>query len=86
MEIAMTPAELRSKLKTGPMTVTFRKADGSIRKMTCTMDMQAVPEASRPSGSATVKEDASNSKLFKVYDLDKAGWRSFKFDTLIQEE
>ncbi len=60
------------------MKVVFEKKDGSLRTMICTSDIEAVPEAHRPGGEGKDgSEKPTPDHLFKVFDLEKNGWRSF---------
>jgi hypothetical protein len=85
---------VRSLLQKGPITVTFVKADGTVREMLCTLDssrIPAMPDVTILSNStANVDGLVENKKSRKqpdphsirVYDLEKAEWRSFRFDRL----
>jgi hypothetical protein len=60
------------------MNITFKKADGSIRHMHCTLHADLLPEA--------MAEKTSNRKenidTLSVWDIDKQAWRSFKLETV----
>ena len=64
---------LHSMLKMGPVTVTFKKKDGSTRVMECTLDPKLLPE---PVLKET-KDRKKSSNALAVYDLESQGWRSF---------
>ena len=55
------------------VTVTFAKADGSIREMNCT-----TKEDIRPA----VEQKKQNDTLCTVWDVDLGAWRSFKFENI----
>jgi hypothetical protein len=67
-------------LHKGTVVVEFLKADGSVRKMTGTLDPLIIstyytePEVTKP---RRVNED-----VCKIFDLDKNEWRSFRWDRL----
>jgi hypothetical protein len=80
---------IRSLLQKGPITVTFTKADGTDRKMLCTLDHTQIPET--PAKPVPVDGIVRESKKprkepdphsIRVFDLDKKEWRSFRFDRL----
>ena len=67
-------------LKVGPMTVTFKKKDGTERVMNCTLEADKLPPME-------IKEDAKPKKenldVVSVYDIDAKGWRSFVLKNVI---
>lgn len=68
--------ELRTALAQGLVTVTFTKKDGETRTMTCTTKLSEIPDASHPKGKVTNLSD----DLFRVFDVDAQGWRSFHYE------
>ena len=76
---------LREKVKTilsvGFHEVLFEKADGSVRRMTCTRDLDLLPykEFQTPGPEAS-KEPVS---YIRVFDTKLNEWRSFCFNKLI---
>ncbi len=82
---------VRSLLQNGAITVSFVKADGSVRDMNCTLDWQKIPADKHPKGDATpvdgiVREGRQRREpdehSLRVFDLEKQEWRSFRFDRL----
>lgn len=80
---------VRSLLQKGPITVTFVKADGTVRDMKCTLDWQHIPEDKQPKATPVdgiVKESKQRKEpdvhSLRVFDVDKQEWRSFRFDRL----
>jgi len=71
----MTIEELRELLRSEIVTLSFTKKDGSQREMLCTTMVEHIPQTSNTS---VVSKD-----LVTVWDLENAGWRSFRFDSLI---
>lgn len=55
------------------VTVTFAKADGTIREMNCT-----TKEGVRP----IVEQKKQSDTLCTVWDVDLGAWRSFKFENI----
>jgi hypothetical protein len=59
--------------------ITFTKVDGTERTMWCTLHESYIPEAAKPKNEKPVKE---NLDIIRVYDLENAGWRSFRVDSV----
>jgi hypothetical protein len=55
------------------VTVTFKKTDGTMRTMNCT-----IKEGIRP----VVENMKTSDTLCTVWDTDLAAWRSFKFENI----
>ena len=86
---------VRSLLEVAEITVTFVKADGSLRDMRCTLDRDRIPpqpprELNTAPVDGIVREDREIAALIKpeenhtqkVFDLDAGAWRSFRYDRL----
>ena len=70
-----TEQELNNSLREGVLVVTFNKLNGDERVMTCTKNLESIPEESRPK---TDKEPPKGN--VNVWDINAKGWRSFKYD------
>lgn len=71
--------ELKEKLREKVAEVTFTKADGTERKMVCTLMDEYLPEISpRPLEEARKENDS----VLAVWDLEKEAWRSFRLDSV----
>lgn len=69
---------LKALLKEGKtVRVTFKKRDGSIRKMLCTTNPALIEE------KTFSKNSNPNTEVQSVWDLEKAAWRSFRWDSVI---
>lgn len=88
---------VRSLAQKQEITVTFVKADGSIRDMRCTLNPDLIPAvSSAKDNSAATKNTGSvdgivrevkirkqpDEHSIRVFDLDLQQWRSFRFDRL----
>lgn len=84
---------VRSLLQQQPITVTFVKADGTVRDMQCTLNYDFIPTDKAPKETPTtpidgiVKESKKPRKepdphSLRVFDVDKQEWRSFRFERL----
>lgn len=72
-------------LQKNVLTVTFVKADGTVRDMRCTLRTDLLGALVPTTGG--VKEskavgDQPRSHSIRVFDMDKQQWRSFRFDRL----
>ena len=79
---------LKYILRNQPCEITFRKVDGSIRKMPCTLDPSVLPpmpvhESNTNNPVDFPKVRKSNPENLSVWCLDKKEWRSFKIDNII---
>jgi hypothetical protein len=71
--------------------VTFRKVDGSVRIMPCTLQPERLPEQEfeivfetvEPATEQAKKPRTENPNTIRVYCLDKEEWRSFRIDNVI---
>ena len=86
---------MRGLLDVSEVTVTFVKADGTLRDMRCTLDRDRIPpqpprELNKAPPAGTVREDREIAAQYepeenhtqKVFDLDAGAWRSFRYDRL----
>ena len=69
---------LTTLLKKNVLEVLFTKADGSERKMVCTLKYEHLPKEE-------IKESTrrENVNVIPVWDLELMAWRSFRPDSLI---
>lgn len=79
----MNKYEMRETLQNGIATVTFIKADGSLRSMRCTLLAEYLPT---PAAPQLLQEDApvrkENPDVLSVWDIEAGGWRSFRIDSI----
>jgi hypothetical protein len=73
MEDNMNKDELIENLKSGELTISFTKKDGTQRVMHCTLDPEIVPQTTGNS----VRPD----NIVTVWDTEKQGWRSINLET-----
>lgn len=69
----ITKTTLVNLLKEGTVSLKFTKADGSLRVMNATLDVEGFDAAA---AAPTTAESAS------VFDTDKSEWRAFRWDSL----
>jgi hypothetical protein len=77
--INMTRDEMVEKLRTCICEVTFTKVDGEKRVMNCSLNNALIPTYLQPTGKPVAKV-LENLDVIRVYDVDNAGWRSFRID------
>jgi hypothetical protein len=72
---------LRDALRydSNPVSVRFKKADGTERVMSATANLSLIPTDKHPKGVR-----ANTPDVMKVYDTEAQGWRSFRVDSLIE--
>ena len=70
---------LKECLTESKVLVTFKKKDGTIRNMLCTLNPEYMPQ--EPEGKEK-KERKVNENVQVVYDIEAPGWRSFRWDSL----
>lgn len=64
-------------LEERPVEIVFTKKDGTERTMKCTLQEKYLPETV---GTGKTKSD----EVLAVFDLEKEGWRSFRWDSIKQ--
>lgn len=70
-------------LKEIEINLTFKKVNGEIRKMRCTLNEELIPEDKKSTGNSKRKSPEDS---IAVFDLDKKDWRSFRYDSIIEFE
>ena len=79
-ELLRQKLQIMSGLRGGVITVNFVKKDGTDRTMLCTLNDKYLP-LSLEIDEETAKRNKSE-EYIAVWDLDKEGWRSFRFDSV----
>lgn len=76
--------ELKQILQNGVVTVVFTKADGTERHMKCTLIPEYIPATMQPKQQLLTEstQRPENPNLVSVWDIESAGWRSFRLDTI----
>lgn len=78
-EVSLPINDLPVALQKGIVTVSFIKSDGSKRTMRCTTNPDYFPVL--PANTSTSLKSDPN--LFKVWDVEAKGWRSFRKERII---
>ena len=75
--------KILEQLSQGEVVVEFNKVNGDYRKMTCTLSKDIVPPATKKDPLTEEKVRKVNPEVCVVYDTNAQGWRSFRWDSLI---
>ena len=78
----MNRQTILDRLRTGPTTIVFEKADGSIRTMTGTLQESLLPPRGPVDPNAQPRSVQEN--LIPIFDLESGSWKSFRLDRLRQ--
>lgn len=62
--------------------VTFKKVDGSIRNMRCTLDSKLLPETYLKEEEKEKTFHKENPDVITAWDVQVGGWRSFRIDSV----
>lgn len=76
----MNRDELKNTLFSNTAVIEFMKADGTIRKMRCTLMEDALPAVNTEQPSKPARKE--NLDVLAVWDLENGGWRSFRLDSI----
>lgn len=71
---------LSEELKKHAVNVTFKKGDGTLRTMQCTLRPDLLPIREETEKTSTRAKDPNR---IVAYDLEKEAWRSFKTERVI---
>ena len=75
---------LRTALEAGPTAVSYLKKNGDLRNGVFTLNMDQIPEASRPKDAERpLCEAEQDGDLIRAYDTAAGAFRSINVDTLI---
>lgn len=79
---AEAPDAIRQMLSKDVRTIVFRKINGEIREMLCTLDPTIIPPAPKTAVARMAQPKPPN--LISVWDVNANGWRSFYVDSIIE--
>lgn len=77
-----TKVWIKDRLPDSEFVIDFTKKDGTKRKMRCTLADGYVPPATKEDPLTQKKVRAINEDVQVVWDMDKEGWRSFRWDSV----
>lgn len=76
--------QLKIELQHGVVEVKFTKVNGEERTMLATLNEALIPMDLRPTSDAVVEPSVPNLEVQRVYDVEADGWRSFRWNSLIE--
>jgi hypothetical protein len=76
--------KILEQLHAGPTRVVFKKVDGELREMNCTLMEDLLPP--RPQEESTTPARKENPDVQSVWDIDKAAWRSFRWANIVEDK
>lgn len=77
-------SELKQELHKRIVTVTFKKVNGDIRVMECTTNLDVIPPSQWPKEKPITEEKKDYGSQIRVFDVKAQGWRSFKYENVIE--
>ena len=80
----MDKSEVKRQLTEKVCDIEFTKVNGDYRKMICTLNESVVPKAEKEDPLSQKKVRAVNPEVCVVYDVNAKGWRSFRWDSVIE--
>jgi len=86
----LSPAEKRSfileQLHKGECVVEFKKVNGELRSMPCTLNSALLPPLPVTESTEPKAAKKDNNDTVSVWCTDKSAWRSFRVDGVISIE
>jgi hypothetical protein len=80
-----TKQQILEELHNGVITVSFTKVNGERRDMQCTLNEALLPERPETVETADIKPvRKENPTVQSVWDVDAKGWRSFRWENVIE--
>ena len=68
------------------LCVTFTKNDGTTRDMQCTLVEGRIPADKKPTSETSTANRKNSGSAVAVFDTEKSGWRSFRWDSVTKVE
>jgi hypothetical protein len=81
-ETEIQKTELLNYLKEGNVKIQFKKVNGEIREMNCTLNENVVNGGNLIESSKTSKK--KNPDVIAVWDIEMNGWRSMRWENIIK--
>ena len=66
--------------------VKFKKLNGEMREMNCTLVKDIIPSATKSDQLSQKKIRNLNEEVLAVWDIEKEGWRSFRIENIVSIE
>lgn len=79
-------SQLLTTLQFYNVTITFKKINGEIRIMNCTLCKNVIPLASKEDPLSQKKIRDISPEVLTVWDIDKKDWRSIRWINIVKVE
>ena len=76
--------DILEKLHSSRCWVTFKKVNGDMRTMWCTLQKEYLPE--QQDIEEVLVKSGDEPKSIAVWDLEKEAWRSFRIESMVRFE
>lgn len=76
--------KLITELKNSIVTITFKKLNGDIRNMECTLAESYLPVANKNDKMSQRKIREISPEVLCVWDINKNDWRSMRWDNIME--
>lgn len=80
MTKTFTKKQVSALARAGHIAVEFTKTDGTTRRMICTLEQEFLPP--KHDSEIVIPPAKGHDDLLAVWDLERAGWRSFRISSL----
>ena len=80
----MDYSAIQEKLRSDRCWVTFKKVNGDMRTMWCTLQKEYLPE--QKDIEEVINKSEDEPKAIAVWDLEKEAWRSFRIESMVRFE
>lgn len=75
-----------NELTDNNVIITFTKISGETRIMNCTLQEGIIPKATKDDQMSQKKIRNISPEVLTVWDVDKKGWRSIRWDNIVKVE
>ena len=79
----MSRIDMMKELTSRECQVKFKKVNGDLRDMTCTLKEDMIPSATKADPMSQKKIRAISDEVIPVWDVNAEGWRSFRVDSVV---
>jgi len=81
---ATTKQELVTKLKNSIVMVKFKKVNGEMREMKCTLMEGVLPSPNKNDVMSLRKVREMSPEVLAVWDIDRKAWRSMRWNNIVE--
>jgi len=77
-------SELTNQLQNSTVNIEFKKVNGEVRNMKCTLREGIIPKASKADTLSQTKVRKVSPEVLVVWDVNKNDWRSMRWDNIVE--